>query len=120
MKITFSGILVFLLLVIAFFAWFGCPPLSDNSLVLLGGAFMEWLRCSTLFVIGAGIACFGEKEYCMFPPVSLRWLFIAFGAIIMFVAAMGMHLMRPEAEDASANNPAQNLPVPDYRFGRAK
>ena len=95
MKITVPGIVIFLVLGIAFFAWFGGPPsLPDDSYMSLRGTTRAWFYCSILFLTGAGTACFGDKEYGMFPPTSLRWLFIVFGVFIMAVSAAWIHSMK--------------------------
>jgi hypothetical protein len=92
MKITVVGIAVFLVLVIVFFVWFGGPPTAiEDSVMTRRGISRSWFYCAVLFVAGAGTACFGEKEYGMFPPTSLRWLFIVFGIFIMGVSAAWMH-----------------------------
>ena len=97
MRITIPGILIFLALVVGFFLWVGGPPkLSDDydSRYALRRVNRAWFYCAVLFVAGAGTACFGDKEYGMFPPTSLRWLFIIFGALIMLAAAAWMHSLR--------------------------
>lgn len=92
MKITVIGIVAFLVLVVAFFAWFGGPPvLQDDPSMSAPRIVRAWFYCSVLFLAGAGTACFGDKEYGMFPPTSLRWLFIVFGVVIMAVSATWMH-----------------------------
>ena len=62
-----------------------------------------WLYSSLLFVAGAGTACFGDQEYGMFPPTSLRWLFIVLGIFIMAVSSAWMHaLTKTWTRDSSA------------------
>ena len=91
-KITVFGIAIFLVLGIAFFVWFGGPPsLPDDSYMSHRGTTRAWFYCSILFLTGAGTACFGDREYGMFPPTSLRWLFIVFGVFIMAASAAWMH-----------------------------
>lgn len=93
-KITIIGIIVFLVLVVVFFAWFGGPPtFPDASSMTRRGIGRSWLYCAILFVAGTGTACFGDKDYGKFPPTSLRWLFIVFGVLIMVVSAAWMHLL---------------------------
>ena len=97
MKLTIPGILVFLVLVVGLFVWVGGPPqLPDDSDSRYARRRINraWFYCAVLFVAGAGTACFGDKEYGMFPPTSLRWLFIIFGALIMLAAAAWMHSLR--------------------------
>jgi hypothetical protein len=94
MKITIPGILVFLALVAGFFWWIGGPPklpAGFDSGYARGGVNRAWFYSAALFIAGAGTACFADQEYGMFPPTSLRWLFIIFGAVIMLVAAAWMH-----------------------------
>jgi hypothetical protein len=92
MKITLVGIVVFLVLAVAFLAWFGGRPISpDDSSMTQRGIMRSWFYCSLLFIAGAGTACFGDKEYGMFPPTSLRWLFIVFGMAIMGISIAWMH-----------------------------
>ena len=95
MKITILGIAVFLVVIIAFFGWLAAPwTLPDgDSYVVHHGLVRAWLSCSILFVAGAGTACFADKQYGLFPPTSLRWLFIVLGAFIMVVSAALMHLI---------------------------
>jgi hypothetical protein len=110
MKITGIGIVVFLVIVVAFFAWFGGPPtLPDDSYMTRGGIGRSWLYCSLLFIAGAGTACFGDKEYGMFPPASLRWLFIVLGAFIMVVSTAWMHSL---TETWARGSSAFLLPTP--------
>lgn len=98
MKITLPAILIFLVIVIGFFLWFGGPQrLPADSILSQRRVTKAWLYCSLLFVAGAGTSCFGDKEYGMFPPTSLRWLFIIFGAFIMVVSAIWMHSLRTAA-----------------------
>jgi hypothetical protein len=97
MKITRPGILIFLGLVVVFFLWFGIPHgLPTDSIIAKRRVTNAWLY-SLLFVFGAGTACFGEREYGMFPPSSLRWLFIILGSGIMIIAVTSMHLLRTAA-----------------------
>jgi hypothetical protein len=104
-KITVVGIVVFLVLVVAFFAWFGGPPtIPDASSMTHRGVFRAWFYCSLLFVSGAGTACFGEREYGMFPPTSLRWLFIVVGFLVMAASTAWMHVLTEAwKSDMSAN-----------------
>ena len=111
MKITILGGVFFIVLGVAFFAWFGGPPTIQPSMAI-GRA---WLYCSLLFVAGAGTACFGDQEYGMFPPTSLRWLFIVLGIFIMAVSSAWMHaLTKTWTRDSSAvllPTPNQTQPV---------
>ena len=94
MKISVHGIVFFIVLVASFFAWFGGPPTDPGDYQLSRrGIGRAWFYCALLFVTGAGMACFGDKEYGMFPPTSLRWLVIAFGVGIMVVSTAWMHSM---------------------------
>ena len=104
MKITLPGTVCFIVLVVAFFAWFGGPPtLPDEFPITRRGIGRAWFHCSLLFVTGAGTACFGEKEVGLFPPISLRWLFIAVGIAIMGVTTVWMHsLIQAWTHHASA------------------
>ena len=111
MKITIVGIIAFLVLVVAFFAWFGGPPtLPEASHMTRHGFGRSWLYCSILFVVGAGTACFGDKEYGMFPPTSLRWLYIVFGVFIMLVSTAWMHSL---AKTWGRSSSAYILPTPE-------
>ena len=93
-KITVLGTVFFIVLVAAFFAWFGVPPtIAGDFHLSRRGISRAWFYCSLLFVTGAGTACFGDKEYGMFPPTSLRWLVIAFGVLIMVISTAWMHSM---------------------------
>ena len=97
MKITIPGILVFIVLVVGFFVWVGGPPKLSHDLdsrYARRRINRAWFYCAVLFVAGAGTACFGDKEYGMFPPTSLRWLFIILGALIMLAAAAWMLSVR--------------------------
>lgn len=92
MKITIPGTLIFLVLVAAFFVWFGGPPDFHQELPdVQAGIERSWGYSAILFITGAGTACFGDKEYGMFPPASLRWLFIAMGILIMIAGVAWMH-----------------------------
>jgi hypothetical protein len=53
-----------------------------------------WLYTYLLFIGGAGCACFGDKHYGRFPQVSLRWLFVIIGVILMAVSAVWMHTLQ--------------------------
>jgi hypothetical protein len=106
MKITLIGILAFLVLVAGYFVWFGGPlTLPDDPSMTDRGIVRSWYYCSLLFVAGAGTACFGDKEYGMFPPTSLRWLFIFFGIVIMAVSATWMHSLKKAWADRSSAVP---------------
>jgi hypothetical protein len=107
-KITVPGITAFLVLVVAFFAWFGGPTLPDDSSMTRRGFGRSWLHCSILFVVGAGTACFGDKEYGMFPPTSLRWLYVIFGVFIMVISTAWMHSL---AKTWARNSSASQLPT---------
>ena len=104
MKFTLPGIVCFIVLVAAFFAWFGGPPtLPDEFPITRRGIGRAWFSCSLLFVAGAGTACFGDKEYGLFPPASFRWLFIVVGIVVMGVTAAWMHsLIQAWTRNASA------------------
>ena len=92
MKITLVGILVFVALVVTFFALVGHPPKLHYAYNAAGpDLYRSWFYCWALFVAGAGVACFGDKEYGMFPPTSLRWLFILLGVFMMIVSSAWMH-----------------------------
>lgn len=98
MKITIQSSLLFLLLVTGFFLWFGGPQKLPPGSVLSQHHFTRvWIYCSLLFVVSAGTACFGDKEYGMFPPASLRWLFIIVGVLAMVAAVLWMHSIRESA-----------------------
>jgi hypothetical protein len=104
MKITLPGILIFLFLVVGFFLWFGGPQrLPQDSILSQSRVTKAWLYCSLLFVAGAGTACFGDKEYGMFPPTSLRWLFIVIGTFIMVATSAWMHSLRTVVHDNAAS-----------------
>jgi hypothetical protein len=91
MKITPLAVLIFLLLIVGFFAGFGGPPvLPDMELMGRRGVWRAWSYCAALFVAEAGTACFGDQEYGLFPPTSLRGLFIALGVIAMVASAVWM------------------------------
>ena len=77
MRITLFGALVFIALLIGYFYWAGnVPSMAEESLGTRRGYDRAWFYCSALFAVGAGNACFGDKQYGMFPPTSLRWLFV--------------------------------------------
>src|SRR5688572_18402427 len=95
MKITAAGVIAFVLLVGAFFWWSGKMPFSDEaSDIIRIEAGDAWFHCAALFVAGAGSACFGDKEYGMFPPTSLRWLYIVCGVLVMVGSGIWMYSMK--------------------------
>jgi hypothetical protein len=88
MKITVLRILCFVVLVSAFFAYFGFDiPERGRSVTRIDDS---WFYCAALFVVGAGCASFGDQEIGMFPPTSLRWLYVVVGVIIMAASAAWM------------------------------
>jgi drug/metabolite transporter (DMT)-like permease len=92
MKITIAGVVVFVVLVAAFFLWFGGPQkLPAGVRTPAKPRDQNWFYCAALFVVAAVTACFGDKEFGMFPPTSLRWLFIIVGALMMIVSALWMN-----------------------------
>ena len=121
MKITVIGVIAFTVLVGAFFWWIGGMPFSDEtSYAIRREAGKAWIHCAALFIAGAGTACFGDKEYGMFPPTSLRWLYILFGVLIMVVSGIWMHSMKTVwGEKRSAVGvPARMEPRCDYAWLR--
>src|SRR5687767_12502276 len=104
MRITLFGALVFIALLIGYFYWAGnVPSMAEESLGTRRGYDRAWFYCSALFAVGAGNACFGDKQYGMFPPTSLRWLFVLLGVLLMTASVMWMHSLRemwsrPDAE----------------------
>ena len=124
MKISVIGIVIFLVLGIAFFAWFGGPPsVPADSYLSHRGTTRAWFYCSILFLTGAGTACFGDKEYGMFPPTSLRWLFIVLGVFIMAASAAWMHSLTSfwsegKSVSSSLSNEAQTRhgAAPDHSW----
>lgn len=93
MKFSVLGAVVFVVLVAGFFWWFGGPGgLSDNPEFSMPAATRRaWFYCSLCFVGSAGTACFGDKQYGLFPPASLRWLFILGGIVGMAIGVLWMH-----------------------------
>ncbi|MGV3531640.1 MAG: hypothetical protein ACO1QR_04665 [Chthoniobacteraceae bacterium] len=95
MKITLTGILIFIALVVGFFLWIGgVPDTESTSHMARRGASRAWFQCGLLFVGGAATACFGDKEYGLFPPTSLRWLFIVLGVLVMLISGLWMQTMK--------------------------
>src|SRR5437879_3867617 len=92
-SITPLRLAVFIALAIGFFWWCGFWPADiprydyfDRRRI-----FKAWLACSALFLGGAATACFGEQDYGLFPPTSLRPLLIFFGLLVMAAAVVWMH-----------------------------
>ena len=87
---------IFLVLAAAFFWWCGLWPGDilrydsfDRQRILRG-----WFGCSALFLGGAATACFGEHQYGLFPPTSLRPWLIVLGVLLMVAAGVWMRSIR--------------------------
>jgi len=95
-KITPLRILIFAVLVAGFLMWFGYWPahVPRDSYFDRRRISTAWIACASLFCAGAGLACFAEREYGMFPPTSLRAFIIAGGVALMLVAVLWMHSLR--------------------------
>jgi len=95
MRFTLITIIIFIASVVGFFFFFG-PPISPDpdSLLSQRGVKRAWMYCSLLFIVGTATACFGDKQYGLFPPASLRWLFIVSGGAIMVASAAWMHSLQ--------------------------
>lgn len=78
------------------------------------GATRAWFQCGLLFVGGAATACFGDKEYGLFPPTSLRWLFIIFGVVIMAVSGLWMHALKEAWSNAKKMSLRHELVCPRH------
>jgi hypothetical protein len=112
MKITVLGIIAFIALIGAFFVWFGGPPeVPDGVAVSRRGFGRAWLYCTMLFITGAGTACFGDFEYGMFPPTSLRWLFVLSGGAVMAASALWMHSLTEALKSQTIRSEASRSPV---------
>lgn len=92
-RVTPLRLVVFAALVAAFFAWFGYWPADVSRVEYFSPRRVAraYLACAALFVAAAGLACFGEYEYGLFPPTSLRPVLIGFGGFVMLVAVIWMH-----------------------------
>jgi len=111
-NITVPGIVVFTVLVVAFFAWAGGPPTMPDDYYMTRRALRFWFYCSLLFVAGAGTACFGDKQYGMFPPTSLRWLFIIFGVFIMAVSTVWIYSLVKARTSHGSNDKRGRVETP--------
>jgi hypothetical protein len=96
LRVTPLRLLLFAALVAGFFLWFGYWPADVPRDEYFShrrvGSTYFW--CAALFVSATGLACFGEQEYGMFPPTSLRPVLIVLGAVLMLAAATWMHSLR--------------------------
>ena len=95
-SITPQRLIVFLVLGGAFFWWCGFWPgdIPRDDYFDRRRIMRAWFACSALFLGGAATACFGEHQYGLFPPTSLRPLLMVIGAITMLVAVVWMHSVR--------------------------
>jgi len=95
-KITPLRLLIFAVLVAGFLARFGYWPahVPRDSYFDRRRIARAWFACASLFCAGAGLACFVEREFGMFPPTSLRPFIIAGGVALMLVAVVWMHSLR--------------------------
>ena len=107
MKITPLRIAAFIVLVVAFFGYFGSVIPARSAKIR--GIDDAWFYCAVLFLTGAASACFGDQEIGMFPPSSLRWMYVAVGIVIMLVSAAWMtSIVRiSHRHHSSWNAPAQ-------------
>jgi hypothetical protein len=96
LRISPLRLLVFAALVAGFFVWFGYWPadVPRDRHLYFGRITRIYLVCSVLFVFATSLACFGEHEYGMFPPTSLRPVLIILGAILMLAGTVWMHSLR--------------------------
>lgn len=95
MRFTLPTLLIFAVVISGFFLIFGLPvDLDSDSPLSQRRINRAWLYCSLLFVSGTVTACFGDKQYGLFPPVSLRWAFILFGGFIMIASVAWMYSLQ--------------------------
>ncbi|MFN7138026.1 MAG: hypothetical protein ACK4UN_01675 [Limisphaerales bacterium] len=96
-------ILVFLALLTGF-AWFTQVFQGENTTI--GGWSIQGpgtrsiraaeMRATAIFVIGAGMAIWGDKRVGTLDPIALRGLFIIFGVLLMiFGLLLGWALRNP-------------------------
>ena len=109
--VTAPRLLVFAALVGAFFWWFGFWPgeVPRGEYFSHRRVTRAYFACATLFVVAAAIACFGEHEYGMFPPTSLRPVLIVLGALLMLAAVAWMHSLRTGYLGPRPHQPALSL-----------
>jgi len=85
LNVTFSRIVVFAGLFVAFLAW-ACPSVPNVRGV--GRAFGYVL---VVFIAGAFLFCFGDFQFGLFPRKSLRAFFIIAGAALMILSIALVH-----------------------------
>jgi hypothetical protein len=90
MKLSVRTIVIFILLGVGSFYWFVLAEPSD-------GMPNHFTKAWIVFMTGAAIACFADKQYGMLPPVFLRWLFILVGSLLMISILLWSYSIRSAA-----------------------
>jgi hypothetical protein len=96
LRITPLRILSFAAFLAVFFLWFGYWPadVPREEYFFHRRIVRAYFSCAALFVAATGLACFGDQQYGMFPPTSLRPILIVLGALLMLASAAWMHSLR--------------------------
>jgi hypothetical protein len=76
---SFRG-MIFVILLAAFFVW------ASMATPSMPGAYRVLGYCTIIYVFGAILLCFGDFQYGLFPPKSLRPLFVIGGGALMALA----------------------------------
>ena len=81
---------LFIVLLAAFFVWatIAIPTPAVNRAAGY---------CAIVYIGGAWLLCFGDFEYGLFPPKSLRPLFVIGGIALMAIAIALVHLLEQSA-----------------------
>ena len=81
---------LFIVLLAAFFVWatIAIPTPAVNRAAGY---------CAIVYIGGAWLLCFGDFQYGLFPPKSLRPLFVIGGIALMAIAIALVHLLEQSA-----------------------
>jgi hypothetical protein len=82
--------LAFVALLVAFVAW------TISATPHLPGVDRAVGYCSIVYIGGALLLCFGDFQYGLFPPKSLRPIFIIGGGALMILAVALVYSLQRE------------------------
>jgi hypothetical protein len=94
MKFSIQSVIVFLGLAIGFYFLSGGPNALPSYPFLNGLNDEDPVQhCFLMYLIGAGVACFGDGHLGRFELIPLRGLYITIGTLIMATMAAWMYIM---------------------------
>jgi hypothetical protein len=104
-------ILIFLALLAVFYAIGGfVPPHSDHSPIFSKqNPMVPWLLIGLLYIVGDGVAVWGDKVVGYIHPVSFRSGYVVFGVLLILAAALLASCERVADNRRTGVRPESNL-----------